>query len=289
VPKSDVILVDSAFTPCLPISPTIGAHICDMAGALNQVRDPNEHRRIIVVASDQVPWTYARAPMENPVVTVVGRKTALFLATATDPGITLTGSGVEVVLRGIQVDGRQMKPGIVVNGGAIATLDQVRVSNGTYGVQADKTARITIERSWLLTNGIGLFVNGAEFTVRNTVIAENSTAGAVLDDALDGKPMRFQNNTLFNNSVQLSCPVRLMASALLISPPIAGMVSCTLLNSPRNDDPKFDSSNAEPYHLTAASPCHDTGDSVDFPDVDIDGDPRPKGKRSDCGADEFRE
>jgi hypothetical protein len=46
---------------------------------------------------------------------------------------------------------------------------------------------------------------------------------------------------------------------------------------------------AEPYHLTATSPCRNMGDSGDFPAVDIDGDPRPMGIGSDCGADEFRE
>jgi hypothetical protein len=261
-----------------------------MAGALMQAR--GESRRIIVVANEQGPWTDNLAPgMDPKVVTVVGRKTALFRASPDSPGISLT--GVEVVLRGIQVEGSAQRPGIVVNGGAIATLEQVRVSNGAIGVQDDGAARIIIERSLLLNNGVGLSLNGAEFTVRNTVIADSTSIGAKLAVPLmANKTMRFQNNTLVRNQMPLICSAGMTASALLISPLFAGALPCAPPNTVNNDlDPMFGPAlPGEPsYHLTAASLCHDAGDSVDFPAVDIDGDPRPMGGRSDCGADEFRE
>ena len=41
------------------------------------------------------------------------------------------------------------------------------------------------------------------------------------------------------------------------------------------------------YHLTASSPCKDTGTSEGAPKYDIDGDPRPKGAGYDMGSDEY--
>ena len=41
------------------------------------------------------------------------------------------------------------------------------------------------------------------------------------------------------------------------------------------------------FHLTAASPCIDTGTCTGAPAVDVDGDPRPSGSGCDMGADEF--
>jgi hypothetical protein len=41
------------------------------------------------------------------------------------------------------------------------------------------------------------------------------------------------------------------------------------------------------YHLQAGSPCIDAGTSVNAPDDDIDGDPRPKGFGYDLGAHEL--
>jgi hypothetical protein len=53
-----------------------------------------------------------------------------------------------------------------------------------------------------------------------------------------------------------------------------------------NDDPLFVSS-GDFYHLTKESPAIDKGTSKKVPDIDIDGDARPAGKRIDIGADEF--
>jgi hypothetical protein len=51
------------------------------------------------------------------------------------------------------------------------------------------------------------------------------------------------------------------------------------------DPPQFDP--ARPFHLTAGSPCVNMGEATDFPPDDMDGEGRPAGPRSDCGADEL--
>ena len=41
------------------------------------------------------------------------------------------------------------------------------------------------------------------------------------------------------------------------------------------------------YHLTDKSPAINRGTSKQAPEIDIDGDKRPEGKRIDIGADEY--
>ncbi|RZB37637.1 MAG: hypothetical protein SRB2_00739 [Desulfobacteraceae bacterium Eth-SRB2] len=53
-----------------------------------------------------------------------------------------------------------------------------------------------------------------------------------------------------------------------------------------NVDPLFIGS-GDFYHLTKKSPAINAGISREAPKIDIDGDPRPKGKRIDIGADEY--
>jgi hypothetical protein len=54
----------------------------------------------------------------------------------------------------------------------------------------------------------------------------------------------------------------------------------------RNKDPLFVGS-GDFYHLSDGSPAIDRGTSKQAPDLDIDGDKRPQGKRVDIGADEY--
>ena len=51
-------------------------------------------------------------------------------------------------------------------------------------------------------------------------------------------------------------------------------------------DPLFIDPSADDFHIRPESPCVDAGDPIRAGDFDIDGDNRPIGPRSDCGADE---
>ena len=85
-----------------------------------------------------------------------------------------------------------------------------------------------------------------------------------------------------------------MGSAQIIGPP---SVSYSTVeggypgNSNTGEDPQFVSSGGGDYHLSADSPCRDSGDPLYFNpapgDADIDGEPRVMGQRTDRGADEF--
>ncbi len=54
-------------------------------------------------------------------------------------------------------------------------------------------------------------------------------------------------------------------------------------------DPLFADPLNGDYHLTAGSPCIDTGTSVGMPRSDFEGDSRPQGEGCDMGADEYTE
>jgi hypothetical protein len=74
----------------------------------------------------------------------------------------------------------------------------------------------------------------------------------------------------------------LLASGNLVN----DLYQCQPVSSKVGEAPQFDP--ARPYHLTATSPCVNNGDATEFPPDDLDGEPRPIGARSDCGADEFK-
>lgn len=56
----------------------------------------------------------------------------------------------------------------------------------------------------------------------------------------------------------------------------------------RQADPRFRNERGFDFHLSPGSPAINRGHPKSFPRVDIDGQRRPVGKRSDAGADEFR-
>jgi hypothetical protein len=56
----------------------------------------------------------------------------------------------------------------------------------------------------------------------------------------------------------------------------------------RRADPRFRNERGFDFHLAPGSPAINRGHPKEFPRVDIDGQRRPVGKRSDAGADEYR-
>jgi hypothetical protein len=189
-------------------------------------------------------------------------------------GIRVTGSGTKLALSSVIVEG-----------------------NAGTGVIAEAGAELRLNRCMIKGNRGGVLVNGAAFHVENTVVAANmgalvagssiSFGGVYLGAAAGGRAMTFRNNTIVDNlAAGLICSGPYQVKGLLAANnAIEQVVGCAHgAGSVVGMAPAFDP--ARPYHITPMSPCYNTGDPTDFPDEDIDGDRRPHGLRSDCGADE---
>lgn len=290
--RSDVIVVNAAAT-CMPNPDgTPEKPFCNFQAVKTALEDANENRRIVVIRGRDMPsWNLT---VTRGRVVVIGQPLAR-VAIVSGDGISLL--GVDVKLRRFEVIGEGSAggyPGISIGPGATVDLQDVTVRGSkVVGIVANMATSVRLNRVSLIENATGLRLTASPFDVTNTVIAGSTRDGAVLE----GAPVaagRFQNNTLFNNAVPLTCTIAYTVSALLVYPdPGLGMgvaASGCLVRNSNTDLPLFSTTDpARPYRLTVSSPCVGKGDPTGFPPDDIDGEPRPMGAASDCGADEFKE
>jgi len=286
--RTEVIVVNIAMGCSDAQGGTPEVPLCDMKMAQDRLARTDEQRRIVVVrGADQQGWSLT---VTHGRVVVIGQPVAK-VTIASQAGISLV--GVDVALRRLDVNGSGAAfPGINIGVGTTADLQEITVRGSTVtGVQASMAKSVRLNRVLLTGNGIGLKLAQTPFSVTNTIIAGSTVTGAVLD-ATGGPTPKFQNNTLVNNMVPLMCSANHTVSALLVYPePAAGLASsgCFVRNS-NTQLPNFSTADAsKPYHLTAASPCKGMGDPDGFPMDDYDGETRPMGGASDCGADELTE
>lgn len=212
------------------------------------------------------------------------------------------------------------KPGILVTESGRLTLSGVTVRGGagTLGVGVQCTGSgspapsIDVERSIITTNsGGGISVSSCDFVIRNSVIAANGTSltlfgGVLITQNPPSGTGRLSFNTIVGNVAATSagasgvnCNVPLAGLSFSSSivygnvnaPQVAGM--CTFTYSDIGPAPLAGVGNfsADPlltadYHLLPTSPCRNAADPNASITIDIDGDARPLGGRSDVGADE---
>jgi hypothetical protein len=291
--RGDVINV--SFGPgCVTSGPgTVEAPLCEIKLAVQQIENSGEERRRIIVVRGSEQTSFS-ATVDVGRVTIIGQPRAKVLIGNTQPAIQAIAANL--ALRRIDVSGEGSSlgavPGISVSGaGAEMDLQDVTVTGSrAEGILAVSAKSVRINRVLLARNVTGLRLTQTSFSVTNTIIAASEARGAVLEGTAP-PPARFQNNTLYEHvgGAALTCGAGHSASALIVYPPPgAGLASfgCPVTSS-SVAVPLFD--DARPYHLTPASPCKGAGDAADFPADDFDGEPRPMGGASDCGADELKE
>jgi hypothetical protein len=204
-------------------------------------------------------------------MTVIGQSDA-----TVDPGGT-SDKGVwisagDVYARGLRITGLN-SIGVVVESGGVLRMNRCTVeSNGKGGIE----------------------VNGGGFEITNTVIASNGPGqlgaaawgGAIITLPPSGKPSKFINNTIVNNKAAgLACSGPLGARGLITHGNTSfDVLDACAITTCCSGDPLLSST----YHLMAGSPCIDKVDPAMSVSDDYDGDARPQGSLSDCGADEYK-
>jgi hypothetical protein len=206
-------------------------------------------------------------------VTIIGQEGAAILPVS-DIGVRVRSGDVHI--RGLEVVNSR-NTGIAVDSGATVHLNRVIVRQNLGG---------------------GLRVAaGAGFDVTNSVFSSNGTGlaglvqfgGVFLGTPGGNRPARFRANTVVQNeNIGVVCERanqgQRLEGVLLTGNGVSDQLNCALADSRQGGDPRF----SRPFHLGPDSPCRDVVMSSDFPSEDLDGEARPAGARSDCGADEYQ-
>jgi hypothetical protein len=189
-------------------------------------------------------------------------------------------------------------PGLRVSGGDVYVRGLTVMGSTQPGLVAENGAVLRVDRCTLTGNKGGILINNAGFEIANTIIANNLGApipgspnayfGGIYLKAAAGKPSSLRNCTIVDNKITgLACADAYAVKGLLaFNNEVDQIVGCTHTASSVGIEPKFDP--GRPFHLTANSPCVNTGDPSDFPAADFDGEARPQRGLSDCGADELK-
>jgi parallel beta helix pectate lyase-like protein len=206
----------------------------------------------------------------------------------------------DVIIRDLMITGGGTSPsskGIVATGSSTKlTLSNVAVSLtvGGLGVQADNSASLTMDRCTIENNSRGgILVDGATFDITNTVIAKNGSTATTGCGAWAGTcfnsptgTTRFLNNTVVSNvgtGVACGGAGTTVAGSIVFGNTLD--VSLCTITPCCSGDPTLTAD----YHLMSSSTaCIDQLDSALSTTHDIDGQVRPRGAKSDCGADEFQ-
>jgi hypothetical protein len=228
-------------------------------------------RAIIIIRGQVPPWSLSGQPTGVELVTVVGQQGATVMGT--DVAGVKVANQAKVDIRALRITGG-MGTGVTATSGATLILDRCRIDHN---------------------HGSGIVINGAAYRITNTVVVDNGSlmvngtntitfGGVEIRNSDSLQPTIFTHNTVVANTFGMACdqayPVTdsIVALNTIGTAGPCGTIDCCV---PPAADFTAD------YHLVATSVCIGQASDASSVGNDIDGQPRPKGAASDCGADEY--
>jgi len=275
---AEVLFVDYGAGTC-PGDGSSATPYCAFSGALPVL---TAARRIMVLRGPAADRLTLNTNGVLPVVVGQKNSTGSGASVPAGPLTAVTVSSDTVLIRDLTLAGGTASgaKGIATIGtGTSVTLLRVTASLGTgLGVDAEAGTTLTMDECYAINNSAGgIQVNGASYSIQNTVIAANSVGVKFSAGAVSTGSQFWFNTVVGNSGSAISCDT---SNAQTVSDSIVVGVddSCTLTNSVTTM-PALTSS----YHLTAHLSCPTA--PATFPSHDVGGDPRVP--PIDCGADQF--
>jgi len=215
---------------------------------------------------------------------IIGRSSGSVPATAATAITVLSDT---VLIRDLSVNAgtAPTSKGIAATGASTKlTLLRVTASLGTgLGVDAESGATLTMDECYVLNNSTGgILVNGAGYSIQNTVIAGNGFTGVQFTASTVSTGSQFWFNTVIAGTSASAATCDPSNLQTLSDSIVAGGSNCSLPSS-TTTAPTFDT--AKPFHLTSKLACPSPAPTTS-PGHDIDGDARVA--PFDCGADQFQ-
>ena len=296
-------------SPCASISGTSGG-LAKVGGTKHTIR-----------VRDSAGAYQGQVDVDGIVVSIYAQNAKINPVTSDAPAL-LVRNGADATIAGLQISraAGSLGDGVYCRGpGTKLRLYHTEVDdNDGQGIDAADGCALTVERSTIDRNTSGgVLISNTDFTLRNNFIIRNGDVGS--GGSLFGG-VRISNggdftqvlefNTIADSRANtnaagagVSCAVtkQMTASSNIVylrtgGTSILSNTNCAWTYSDIESgpagtgnidmDPLFSDAAMANFHLKPMSPCRNKAEDGASNDVDVDGDARPEGGRSDMGADE---